>query len=190
MEDLLETLEARGIAPGASKVTESAIHSHLVEHRIIGPQRAEEGESEQTGIASTEDDAPLMTESELPKEPQPEPEFTLKPDSNPDLELDLVSAESKIQPSLFPDEEEPKATTSGPLRTVETDDLVTYVNVEHSDNILSVRIVHGNSDPNAGVVNEQTLLAEALLGAEEGDTVEAHLPMGTRRFRILEVRPH
>ncbi len=80
--------------------------------------------------------------------------------------------------------------TAGSLRTVEIADLVTYVNVEHSDNILSVRIIHGNSDPNAGVVNEQTPLAEALLGAEEGDTVEAHLPMGTARFRIMEIRPH
>ena len=73
---------------------------------------------------------------------------------------------------------------------MEIDDLVTYVNVERPDDILSVRIVRGNSDPNSGVINEQTPLAEALLGAEKGDTVEAHLPMGTTKFQILGVRPH
>lgn len=122
-------------------------------------------------------------------ESQPEPEFTLESDNNPELELEIVPAEPKTMTPPLPDEK--KATgTSGPVRTVEIDDLVTYVDVEHPDDIRSVRIVHGNSDPNAGVVNEQTPLAEALLGAEEGDTVEAYLPMGTARFRILEARPH
>ena len=71
---------------------------------------------------------------------------------------------------------------------MDVDDTVTYVNVEDPENLLSVRIVHGNSNPNTGLVNEQTPLAEALLGAEENEVVEAHLPMGTTKFQILKVR--
>ena len=77
-----------------------------------------------------------------------------------------------------------------PLRSVEIDELVTYVDLEQPDVIRSVRIITGPSDPNSGVINDQTPLAEALLGAEVGDTIEAHLPMGTAKFRILEVQPH
>ncbi len=191
MEDLLETLETRGITPGAaSEATESEIQSHLVEYRIIEPQRAKEDDSEQTGVTSDEDDALFIAEPALPTEPLLGPGTALAPGNiQAELGLELTSTESKIETSLLMAQEKPEI-VSGLLRTVEINDLVTYVNVEQSDNILSVRIVHGNSDPNAGIVNEQTPLAEALIGAEEGDTVEAHLPMGTTRFRILEVRPH
>jgi transcription elongation GreA/GreB family factor len=75
----------------------------------------------------------------------------------------------------------------GSRYTVEIDDLVTYVNVDDPGNMLSVRIVHGNSDPRVGVISDQTPLAEALLGGEEGEVVEAHLPMGTTKFRIERV---
>ncbi|MCP4406943.1 MAG: DUF559 domain-containing protein [Gammaproteobacteria bacterium] len=187
IDDLLETLNTQGITPCEGEATESEIQSYLVEHRIIEPQSAKEAEkTERTGAQPAKTGTLPETTLKLQKEPQPAPESVLKPDESRELDLELTPVELKTDTKPRPAQETPVVTSVLPC-TVEIDDLVTYVNIEHPDNILSVRIVQGNSDPNTGIINEQTPLAEALLGAEEGDTVEAHLPMGTTKFRIIKV---
>ena len=117
-------------------------------------------------------------QSEEPTEPARAAPQDLQPVPEPQLALVSAISTTATRP---PHADAAPETPLVPPRTVEIDDLVTYVDVDHPDNVLSVRIVHGNSYPDTGEINEQTPLGEALLGAEEGDTVEAHLPMGTTK---------
>jgi len=186
VSDLLDTLASRGIEPASTDDNVPESGPGLVEHRVIEPQRPDRtfdpGETPaQTEYSVTETEAPEPTRHETlaisPEESQPT-----------ELELDLSALR---EPSEMPPERPENRvdrTTSVP-RTIDLHDLVTYVNIDAPDNLLSVRIVQGPSDPHAGVISDQTPLAEALLGAEEGETVEAHLPMGTTKFRILQIRP-
>jgi very-short-patch-repair endonuclease len=50
-------------------------------------------------------------------------------------------------------------------------------------------ITSERSNPQCGTINFNTPVASALLGAQVGDLVVAHLPMGSTRLRILEIRP-
>jgi very-short-patch-repair endonuclease len=71
---------------------------------------------------------------------------------------------------------------------IEVGDLVRYVDVQKSDDILSIRISRGASDLANGLISENTPLAQALLGATTGDEVPLHLPGNTRRvFRVVAI---
>ena len=43
------------------------------------------------------------------------------------------------------------------------------------------------SNPNLGLINVNTPLARALLGAEEASEISAHLPGGSRKLRVLHI---
>jgi very-short-patch-repair endonuclease len=189
LTDLLEALGARGVEPCGGGVSVTSERPRLVERRVIEPERFED---------------PKVPEAFSPAEVAGTPQH----DGHPDRVLAPALAtagpgQCRHEGATLGVESAAPADVAevvNPMdlgksekgriqrRAVDLDDLVTYVNVETPDNLLSVRICDGQSDPRTGLINEHTPLAEALLGAEEGEVVEAHLPMGTVRFRILEIR--
>jgi len=183
VKDLLDALASRGIKPGLSddKVPES--RTGLVEHCVIEPQRPDDVIGARETAAQAE---PTILKAEAPGPTTREFSAFSRKEGRA-MELDLTPPRESPEIPPEPPGKEIDGGTGVP-RTVDLHDLVNYVNIEHPENLLSVRIVQGHSDPNAGVISDQTPLAEALLGAEEGETVEAHLPMGTTKFRILGVR--
>lgn len=71
---------------------------------------------------------------------------------------------------------------------VEVGDCVAYVDVAKPEERLRVQLVDTPSNFDAGVFNEATPLAQALLGATEGDEVELILPGKAKRvFRVLKI---
>lgn len=160
VSDLIGALETRGIAPGAGTREAPDHRCDLVEHRVI--------------------ESPIPKDEAVPEQiPAPAPQ------SGEPTAPAWAGSETSTKPPLA---HEGPATTLVPPCTVDVDDLVTYVDVDHPDQILTDRIGRGDSHPDTGVIDERTPLGEALLGAEEGDTVEAHLPMGTTKFQILRVQ--
>jgi len=71
---------------------------------------------------------------------------------------------------------------------VEVGDRVTYVDLDEPNNKKSFRIVADGHDPAAGLVNEAKPIAQALLGATEGDVVEIPIEnRHTKRFKLLKI---
>lgn len=64
---------------------------------------------------------------------------------------------------------------------------VVYVDVENPRTEKQVLITHENSNPEWGMVNVNTPIARALLGARVGDIVEAKLPIGTKQLQIGQI---
>jgi very-short-patch-repair endonuclease len=187
IDDLLEALSARGIQPAATGARTGDRRSSVVEHRIVEPQNVESAdgldEAEPAGGAVMGDSAAAWT-------PQPSVMRSATAADEGRVSYEGGSATGNLtgpgRPSISPRVTEVRR-GANPRLAVDLGDLVTYVNVDEPGTLLSVCIVHGNSAPSAGMISEQTPLAEALLEAEEGDIVEAHLPMGTARFRIVSV---
>lgn len=71
-------------------------------------------------------------------------------------------------------------------RRVEAGDLVRILYVDTARE-AEVQIVNGPHDPQAGVIGSAAPLARALIGAEVGEQVEAPLPAGTKRVRIIAI---
>ena len=65
---------------------------------------------------------------------------------------------------------------------MEIGDTVDYLG--ENNRTRRVKIVRGMGDPSAGTVNALTPLAQALLGAAEGDDIEFSAPTGTTQLRI------
>lgn len=56
-------------------------------------------------------------------------------------------------------------------------------------NVMEYCLVGGDeADPAQGKISIHSPVARALVGKEEGDTVEVKVPAGTRRYLILEVK--
>ena len=72
-------------------------------------------------------------------------------------------------------------------RRVDVGDTVVYVDLDDPENKRQVKITIGSSNPEWGLVNVNTPIAQALLGAKKGDIVEALLPIGNKRLHILRV---
>jgi transcription elongation GreA/GreB family factor/very-short-patch-repair endonuclease/DNA replication protein DnaC len=64
---------------------------------------------------------------------------------------------------------------------------VVYVDVENPKTEKQVLITHGNSNPEWGIVNANTPIAQALLGARVGAIIEAKLPIGTKQLQIEKI---
>lgn len=77
------------------------------------------------------------------------------------------------------------AKLSGPIKFGATVDLVD----EDTDEEKSYQIVgEYEADIEAGRLNMKSPLARALIGKEEGDSVEVRTPGGTRSYEIMAVR--
>ncbi len=72
-------------------------------------------------------------------------------------------------------------------KEIDVGDVVEYVYLDDPENNRQVQITTGSSNSEWGTVNVKTPIAQALLGAKEGDTVEAILPVGPKKLRILKV---
>ena len=184
--DLFEALAERGVEPYAEGTLVQSDWSRLVERRVIEPEHAEElaasreltPPEETTGAPQHNADRfheiAAATSTADERRDQPIPQF----------ELTAPAGVVEVASTVY-------AGQSGKAnirrRAIDLNDLVTYVNVEDPDNLLSVRIVKGPSDPQTGLINEQTPLAGALLGAEKDEVIEAHLPRGTTKFQIINV---
>jgi len=73
-------------------------------------------------------------------------------------------------------------------RTVRVGDTVVYVDLEEPAKQKEVQITTRPSAAEMGIINQNTPVARALVGASPGDEVTVGLPMGEMRLRIIEVR--
>ncbi|MDO9273338.1 MAG: DUF4011 domain-containing protein [Rugosibacter sp.] len=71
---------------------------------------------------------------------------------------------------------------------IEVGDFVSYCFVDNESHEMSVQIVSRASDPNDGLVNQDTPLAKALLGLCVGDEEEVKLPLGNKILRVLDIQ--
>jgi very-short-patch-repair endonuclease len=72
---------------------------------------------------------------------------------------------------------------------VEVGDVVRYVDVQKSDDILTIRITQKSNDLPNGLISAATPLAQTLLGAVAGDEVTLHIPgVSPRMLRIIEIK--
>lgn len=162
--DLIDTLEADGITPWSTDSGAATVS--LVEHRIIEPESDEE---------------PVADESDEPEAAETDQAATVPARESAEPTLDEPEATSRAE-----------VTTAGngqiDERCVELNDIVEYAHENRLDERLSVTVVSGESQPNYGIVNRNTPLGSALLGAMPGEIVEAHLPQGIDRIKIIDIR--
>lgn len=72
---------------------------------------------------------------------------------------------------------------------IEVGDLVRYVDLAKSNDILTVQITSGKDDFSNGIVNESRPLAQALLGAVVGDEIALHLTgSASKTFQVIEIK--
>ena len=72
---------------------------------------------------------------------------------------------------------------------IEVGDVVRYVDLAKSKDVLTVQITSGKDDFSNGIVNESRPLAQVLLGAVVGDEVVLHLAGSvSKTFQILEIK--
>lgn len=184
LAELLEALAARGVEPCAEGALVRSERPQLVERRVIEPDRAED-------LAASPEPTPPEETAGMPVYDASHAHETARAgqrgesQSTGDFELTAPAGVAEVETPAHVGQSKKDTMRR---RAVDLNEIVTYVNIEHPENLLSVRIVEGASDPRAGLINEHTPLAEALLGAEEGEVIEAHLPMGTTKFQIMEVR--
>ncbi|MGH8092261.1 MAG: AAA domain-containing protein [Chthoniobacterales bacterium] len=92
------------------------------------------------------------------------------------------------QPREMPTSPKPLPTeTESPRNCVQVGDSVEFVFADDPADEIWVLITAGRSNPNLGLINVETPLARALLGAEEASEITAHLPGGSRKLRILHI---
>jgi len=72
---------------------------------------------------------------------------------------------------------------------IEVGDVIRYVDLAKSNDILTVQITSGKDDFSNGIVNEGRPLAQVLLGAVVGDEVVLHLAGSvSKTFQVLEIK--
>jgi len=74
------------------------------------------------------------------------------------------------------------------IKRVAVGDTVVYVDEEEPDSERQALITRGPSNPDTGEINENTPIAQALLGSSVGETVEVRLPVRIAHLRIIEIR--
>jgi very-short-patch-repair endonuclease len=110
------------------------------------------------------------------------PQVPLTEDESADFAHDTgdeerLQAEERIQP----DDDSLQAPV------VRVGSTVVYVN-EDDGRECQAQITSERSNPEWGTINASTPIAKALLGSKVGDIVVAHLPVGTSRLRVIEIR--
>lgn len=91
---------------------------------------------------------------------------------------------AKVAPEMW--EQTELIATSG--LEIEVGDFVSYCFVDHENQEIGVQIVAGVSNPNDGLINQNTPQAKALLGLCVGDEEDVKLPLGKRRLRVLDIQ--
>ena len=72
---------------------------------------------------------------------------------------------------------------------IEVGDVVRYVDLAKSNDILTVQITSGKDDFSNGIVNESRPLAQVLLGAVVGDEIALHLTgSASKTFQVIEIK--
>lgn len=72
---------------------------------------------------------------------------------------------------------------------IEIGDVVRYVDLAKSNDILTVQITGGKDDFSNGIINESRPLAQALLGAVVGDEIALHLTgSASKTFQVIEIK--
>ena len=72
---------------------------------------------------------------------------------------------------------------------IEVGDVVRYVDLAKSNDVLTVQITSGKDDFSNGIVHESRPLAQVLLGAVVGDEVVLHLAGSvSKTFQVLEIK--
>jgi very-short-patch-repair endonuclease len=107
-------------------------------------------------------------------------------DSLPAQNLDLIPIASVTQPTNAKRLAVNPVSSSETL-TVELRDSVRFCFVDSPDGEVFVTIVSSESNPELGLINEETPVARALLGATIGQERNAVLPLGRRKIRVLEI---
>jgi very-short-patch-repair endonuclease len=74
------------------------------------------------------------------------------------------------------------------INKIAVGDTVLYIDEEDPDAKREALITHGPSNPDTGEINENTPIAQALLGSSVGEPVEVRLPNRTAYLRIVEIR--
>jgi len=111
-----------------------------------------------------------------------------------DYELEEVFEESTDTAPPLPIDEssestDPSLSISTEELYVEVGDMVTYCNVDKSDDRHSVMIVDTESNPRLNLINENTPLAQALLNSAIGDEVELVVKGSPDRvMRVLKIQ--
>ena len=75
-----------------------------------------------------------------------------------------------------------------PVRKVAVGTTVVYVNEDERNGECQALITDERSNPEWGTMNANTPIAKALLGGEVGQLIVAHLPVGSVRLRIVDIR--
>ncbi|MGD0517879.1 MAG: AAA domain-containing protein [Thermoguttaceae bacterium] len=73
-------------------------------------------------------------------------------------------------------------------RKVEVGSTVIYVNEDEGDTELQALITYEKSNPEWGMMNVNTPISKALLGAEVGQVVIAQLPIGSVHLRVIDIK--
>jgi len=76
------------------------------------------------------------------------------------------------------------------VNKVEVGDTVIYIDEDEPDVEKQALIIRGSSNPDSGEVNVNTPIAQALLGACVGESVEVSLPNRKTTLRIIEIQKH
>jgi transcription elongation GreA/GreB family factor len=72
---------------------------------------------------------------------------------------------------------------------IEVGDVIRYVDLAKSNDVLTVQITRGKDDFSNGIVNKSRPLAQALLGAVVGDEVALHLTgSASKTFQVIEIK--
>ena len=70
---------------------------------------------------------------------------------------------------------------------VEVGDTVIYFEIGRPDSAVSVTIVSGPSNPNAGIIDKDTPVARALLGLAEGEPGDLITPAGAKQIKVISI---
>jgi len=72
---------------------------------------------------------------------------------------------------------------------IEVGDVVRYIDITKTNDVLTVRITHKENDFDNGLISKTAPLAQTMLGAVVGDEVILHVPgRATRVFKIIEIK--
>ena len=96
---------------------------------------------------------------------------------------DVIDEEPEIDPH-----DTEKGENSAPQKTrVQLNDTVTYCFIDNEDEIKTIQIVKGHSQPSMGIIDRNAPLGAALLGCCVGEEVDIHLPTGVKIASVISV---
>lgn len=86
------------------------------------------------------------------------------------------------------EDKEPHIGASDDISRVEVGDTIIYADLENPESVKLLLITRERSNPECGTVNVNAPIAQALLGAKVGDTVEAILPRGSVVILVKQIK--